>query len=559
MKKSEQNKQGKIQLTNEKIFPVPFSLGEINENIIITTNASSKMSKEEITNKAIKFHSQGNIVEASRYYQLFLDQGFSDPIIFSNYGAILKDLKNLQKAEILMRKAIELKPDFAEAYCNLGNIYEDLGKLEEAELLTRKAIKLKPDFENAYFNLGNLLQELGRLEESEISLRKAIEINPDYVEAHFNLASICLNLSKLEEAKISYKRVIELDPNYAVAHAWLGRILIKQSKNDLAIQYLSKCCCLLREDRKNNPDQLKSFGMISKAKIDHDIEQFDYLVSQGIDTKKFTELGNLYRKVASEINWPSETKVITLTGDPQRLLRDSYNLLIHRAEAPSLTTSALNDSLNVDKITTHYFDHDFGLTYIDDFLSPKALDSLRKFLLESTIWFSIKNNGYLGAFLKEGFANPLILQISEELQKKFPRILKNHSLNEVWAFKYGNPPKGKISQLRGINVHADFAAINVNFWITPSEANLNPKSGGMVVYDVEAPKEWNFNTYNTDENKIRDELKKSKGQTKVIPYKGNRAVLFNSNLFHETDTYEFKEGYENRRINVTMLFGMRNG
>ena len=55
-----------------------------------------------------------------------------------------------------------------------------------------------------------------------------------------------------------------------------------------------------------------------------------------------------------------------------------------------------------------------------------------------------------------------------------------------------------------------------------------------------------------------EELKKSKGNTTVIPYNENRAVIFNSNLFHETDHYEFKEGYENRRINVTMLFGTRS-
>jgi hypothetical protein len=40
-----------------------------------------------------------------------------------------------------------------------------------------------------------------------------------------------------------------------------------------------------------------------------------------------------------------------------------------------------------------------------------------------------------------------------------------------------------------------------------------------------------------------------------VPHKQNRAVIFNSDLFHETDTINFKEGYENRRINVTMLFG----
>ena len=97
----------------------------------------------------------------------------------------------------------------------------------------------------------------------------------------------------------------------------------------------------------------------------------------------------------------------------------------------------------------------------------------------------------------------------------------------------------------------------MNFWITPKKANLNPRSGGLIVYDVEAPKEWDFKTFNNDEQRIREELKKSKGNTNVIPYNENRAVIFNSNLFHETDSYEFKEGYENRRINVTLLFGRR--
>ena len=40
-----------------------------------------------------------------------------------------------------------------------------------------------------------------------------------------------------------------------------------------------------------------------------------------------------------------------------------------------------------------------------------------------------------------------------------------------------------------------------------------------------------------------------------MPYRCNQAVLFNSSLFHETDSLRFKEGYENRRINVTYLFG----
>ena len=43
----------------------------------------------------------------------------------------------------------------------------------------------------------------------------------------------------------------------------------------------------------------------------------------------------------------------------------------------------------------------------------------------------------------------------------------------------------------------------------------------------------------------------------TVPYRANRAVIFDSDLFHETDTIRFKDGYENRRINVTLLYGRR--
>ena len=43
----------------------------------------------------------------------------------------------------------------------------------------------------------------------------------------------------------------------------------------------------------------------------------------------------------------------------------------------------------------------------------------------------------------------------------------------------------------------------------------------------------------------------------VVPCAENRVVLFNSDLFHEADTLEFKPGYENLRIDVTLLFGNR--
>ena len=43
----------------------------------------------------------------------------------------------------------------------------------------------------------------------------------------------------------------------------------------------------------------------------------------------------------------------------------------------------------------------------------------------------------------------------------------------------------------------------------------------------------------------------------VVPYRENRAVLFRSRLLHYSDRPEFAEGYEDHRINITLLFGRR--
>ena len=39
-----------------------------------------------------------------------------------------------------------------------------------------------------------------------------------------------------------------------------------------------------------------------------------------------------------------------------------------------------------------------------------------------------------------------------------------------------------------------------------------------------------------------------------IPYRENRAVIFNSKLFHATDKYNFKNNFVDRRLNVTLLY-----
>ena len=100
----------------------------------------NRYSKNEIIKKAFQFHSEGNIPEATKFYQLFLNNGFTDARVNSNLGQILRDQGNLKEAELLTRQAIKLDLKYADAHSNLGIILRDLGKLQEAELSIRKSI-----------------------------------------------------------------------------------------------------------------------------------------------------------------------------------------------------------------------------------------------------------------------------------------------------------------------------------------------------------------------------------------------------------------------------------
>ena len=165
------------------------------------SHKKTKLAKDQIIKQAFKFHSQGNIPEAAKYYQYFINQGFVDHRVFSNYGGILNKVGRLKDAEFFTRKAIELKPDFADAYLNLGSILITRGNLEDAEFFTRKAIELKPELTEGYANLGMIFRDLGRLKEAEFFTRKAIELKPALANAYLNLGNILCDLGKLQDAE----------------------------------------------------------------------------------------------------------------------------------------------------------------------------------------------------------------------------------------------------------------------------------------------------------------------------------------------------------------------
>jgi hypothetical protein len=158
--------------------------------------------------------------------------------------------------------------------------------------------------------------------------------------------------------------------------------------------------------------------------------------------------------------------------------------------------------------------------------------------------------GYLGAFMHDGFCSELLLRLAWELRERLPRVVRGLPLQTLWGFKCD-------SSMPGLGVHADAAAVNVNFWITDESANLDPEGGGLLVYEHQAPLDWGFLKYNNDARSILAYLDSVGSRTQRVAYRANRAVIFDSDLFHASDRPRFREGYAQRRVNITLLYGRR--
>ncbi len=177
---------------------------------------------------------------------------------YSNLGVAHKRLGNLDAAAASYRKAIGIKPDYSEAHSNLGNALSDFGKMDEAVASYRRALSLKTDNVDALSNLGVALEMLGKHDEAIASLRKAIAIKPDYAEAHSNLGVALIGRGRFDEAVVSCEAAIAINPDYAPAYIDLGNALLAVRKLDDAVVSIRKAIAI-------KPDCVKAHNNLLMA------------------------------------------------------------------------------------------------------------------------------------------------------------------------------------------------------------------------------------------------------------------------------------------------------
>ena len=477
---------------------------------------------------------------------------------------------DLVTAERLYGEVIAADPQAFVPRHLLGVARAQQGRNAEALALIESALAIRPDVPDALLNRGNVLKLLGRLEDALASYDRVLMLQPDFADAHFNRANTLTLMQRPADAVTSYDQVLAHRPHHEGALVNRGNALHALKREEAALADFDRALTV----NPNNADTWKNRGITLRVlkRFPEALESFDRaLALKPGDTDIMSYRGHVlcesdrvaegfavFRDAATKAigpglppdpNWP-----------PHKIKHDAEQQAwlgrLAKVDGPlffdgggRIAGPAINPA-NADEVNHHWQNSSPQLVVIDNLLTPAALAELRRFCLGSNVWRQVYPTGYLGAFPEAGFAAPLLAQIADEFAQTYPAIFKGHPLRYLWAFKYD-------SSMSGIQIHADEAAVNVNFWITPDEANLDPDHGGLVVWDKAAPLDWNFDQYNGDVELPRRFLKDAGARSVTVPYRANRVVIFDSDLFHETDTISFKDGYENRRLNVTLLYGRR--
>jgi tetratricopeptide (TPR) repeat protein len=457
------------------------------------------------------------------------------------------------EAHALCVKILEGEPTNAEALqsiCDIAFLRHEFG---DGIRLLRAAIAFNSSDASLRYKLGFMLEDAGTLEEAVESYETSLRLNPSAAKTHCNMGSALQKMAQMDRALSCFERARTLDANLWQAHYNIGNFHKLQGHLEKAIVPFQEAMRLRRAPGNADPALAPLFAGTSHSKLLHDIEQLGHLIDQGLISDKYQSAVSALERAIVQLE-PEFRRAPTVPFPValQAAAAPIYNRLLNFYNAPALPNGAVNPRLDARAIQADYVRNRPGITYIDDFLVPEALASLRKFCVESTFWFDFHYApGYVGSSLDDGFVCPLLAQIASELPRALPGIFNEpFPLTHLWGYKYD-------SERSGIREHADFAAINVNFWLTPDDANLDPGSGGLVVWDKEAPLDWDFDAYNRDNDRIQRFLRESRALPVVVPHKQNRVVIFNSDLFHKTDSYRFRPGYLNRRLNVTFLYGYR--
>ncbi len=156
--------------------------------------------------------------------------------------------EDLKRAAGFFQEAIDLDPDYAEAWAGLGSAYKRMpitGGLPPKEAFPRaekaalKALELDQANAEGYSVLGTkALSYDWDFPAAERYLKQALDLQPNHADSHLFLGNVYSSTGRHEEALNEIRRAQEIDPQWPQARAMQGLKLVMARDYEGALRHL---------------------------------------------------------------------------------------------------------------------------------------------------------------------------------------------------------------------------------------------------------------------------------------------------------------------------------
>ena len=105
-----------------------------------------------------------------------------------------------EAARAAYERALEIDPEFGDAYVNLGRLVHEAGDPTTAARCYHHALARDDLDPVTHYNLALALEDLKRVSEAVAHYSRAVALNPGFADAHYNLSQLLARLGRKAEA-----------------------------------------------------------------------------------------------------------------------------------------------------------------------------------------------------------------------------------------------------------------------------------------------------------------------------------------------------------------------
>ncbi len=157
------------------------------------TSEAASDPPETLFEQGVELEMQGRLAEAAECYRLHLREHGPDAAVCFNLANTLQELDQYGAAIERYRQAVELEPDFVEAWNNMGDALAEFEQFDDALTAWKTALQWNPHSLDALYNLAETLESLDRCEEARPYWKRYVQLDPHSEWAEY--AQRCLGES----------------------------------------------------------------------------------------------------------------------------------------------------------------------------------------------------------------------------------------------------------------------------------------------------------------------------------------------------------------------------